>query len=84
MTAGVYQCKYFALAEVGEDKWKVELCLSVRMRWQPWEVGDHSGKRLLWVLWLLDGEKTNRFLRGMSPEGGERVLTAKEWYSHCL
>lgn len=27
------------------------------MRWQPRELGDHSAKRLLWGLWLLEVEK---------------------------
>lgn len=43
--------------EVGEDKWRAELCLSVRMRWQPPELSDHSSKRLLRGLWLLEVEK---------------------------
>lgn len=45
------------LRELGEDKWRAELCLSVRMRWQPRELSDHSSKRLLWGLWLLEVEK---------------------------
>lgn len=45
------------LIEVGEDKWRAELCLSVRMLWQPRELSDHSSKRLLWGLWILEVEK---------------------------
>lgn len=45
------------LREVGEDKWRAEHCWSVRMRWQPRELSDHSSKRLLWGLWLLEVEK---------------------------
>lgn len=57
VVVGRTACVRAVLGEVGEDKWRAELCLSVRMRWQPRELSDHSSKRLLWGLWLLEVEK---------------------------
>lgn len=56
--------------EVGEDKCRAVLCLSVRLCWQPRELNDHSCKRLLWGLWLLEVEKLT---------GSKEARAQREW-----
>lgn len=68
-------CARSVLREVGEDKWRAELCLSVRMRWQPRELSDHSSKRLLWGLWLLEVEKLTGSKEALAQREGNSAYS---------
>lgn len=72
------------LTEVGEDKWRAERCLSVRTRWQPRALSDHSSKRVLWGLWLLEVEKLTGSKEERAQKEGNGAHTEKHRPGQCL